>query len=74
MRRGAQGYQKLNLPRLYHGVVSRKAVKRVFELTGKYFDGLTPDIYMAVALAFTCQKACRIYYPITVSGICAQEN
>lgn len=67
---GGQDYQSLNLPRLYHGVVARKALKEVYERTGTYFDGLTPDIYIAVALCFTCKRVCRTCFPITIPGIC----
>lgn len=72
LSKAGQGYQSLDLPRLYHGIVARKTLKEVLTKTGKYFDGLSPDIYMAVALCFACQKVCRIGFPITISGICSR--
>lgn len=71
---GWESYQTYDLPRLYHGIVSRTALERVRERTGKLFDGLTPDIYMAVALGLTCEKTARIGYPISISGICPSSG
>ena len=48
--------------------------RKVKSITGKYFDGLTPDIYMATALCFTCQKVCGLGYPVTISGICPKSG
>ena len=59
---------------MYHGLIHRDAVDRIFQQTGKIFDGLTPDIYIAVALGLTVKKACRLNYPITVSGICPRSG
>jgi len=74
LKQGGQNYQQLNIPRLYHGIVSRNSLEKVYSATGKYFDGLTPDIYMATALCFTCKKVFKLYYPITVSGICPKSG
>lgn len=74
MEKAGQNYQSLELPRLYHGIVSREAINRVKEKNGVFFKGLTPDIYMTVALCFVCSKVCRISYPVTVSGICPRSG
>lgn len=74
LKHGGQNYQQLDIPRLYHGIISRNALEKVKSMTGKYFDGLTPDIYMATALCFTCQKICRLGYPVTISGICPKSG
>ena len=74
MKKGCQDYQTLDIPRLYHGIVKHQNVDLVKKKVGKYFDGLTPDIYMATALCFTCKKVCKIDYPVTISGICPKSG
>lgn len=74
MKNGAQDYQSLFLPRIYHGIVSREMMQRIYNKTGRYFDGLSPDIYNAVALSLVCDRVCRLDYPITVSGICPRSG
>lgn len=74
MRTGGQNYQSLHLPRVYHGIVKREMLNMVREKTGNYFNGLTPDIYMAVALALVCKKVYKLEYPFTISGICPKSG
>lgn len=74
MKKGGQDYQKCDLPRLYHGIVKRTMLEKIKTMTGHYFMGLTPDIYMAVALGIVCKNVLRIGYPITVSGICSKSG
>lgn len=70
MENGGQEYQSLELPRLYHGIVSRTALDLVKAKTGVYFGGLSPDIYIASALALCCRQVWRVSFPVTISGIC----
>lgn len=74
IKNGGQNYQSYGVPRLYHGIVCRKILNKIYNITGKYFDGLTPDIYMAVALSFVCKKVCGVNYPVTISGICPKSG
>jgi len=70
LKNGALDYASYDLPRVYHGLVKKCIFDRIVTRTGKLFDGLTPDIYMAGALSFMCTNVIRTQYPITVSGIC----
>lgn len=70
LKNAVQEYTSLEIPRLYHGIVRRDCIDRIKRITGTYFDGLTPDMYMAVALCFVCQNTVRLSFPITISGIC----
>ena len=71
---GVQNYASLDIPRLYHGIVRTSSLEKIKSITGNYFGGLTPDMYMATALCFVCNKVMRISYPITISGICATSG
>lgn len=67
---GALNYTNYDLPRLYHGIVRKTILEEIKKVTGSYFKGLTPDIYMATALSFVCKNVVRVDFPITISGIC----
>lgn len=70
LKNGLLKYTDFDLPRVYHGLVKREMFEKIIQHTGKLFDGLTPDIYMAGALSLVCEKVARMNSPITVSGIC----
>lgn len=70
LKKGALNYYTFDMPRLYHGIVKRDVLETIKMQAGNYFKGLTPDIYMAVALSFVCKKVERSDYPVTISGIC----
>lgn len=74
MKTGGQDYQNLDLPRLYHGIVKVSVLDEIKRRTGHYFMGLTPDIYMSVALSIVCKSVVRIGFPISVSGICPKSG
>ena len=65
-----QEYQSTNMPRVYHGLVHYSVMDKVKEKTGHYFGGLTPDMYMSVALGIVSEKVEYSNFPITISGIC----
>lgn len=74
LRRGVQNYLRLNIPRLYHGIVKKSALEVIKETTGNYFGGLTPDMYMAIALSQVCNKVIKVNYSVTISGICPKSG
>lgn len=74
LRNGGQNYQNFAIPRLYHGLVKKSILEKIKLKTGKYFAGLTPDIYMSVALSLVCSNVCKLEYPITISGICPKSG
>jgi len=71
LNNGCQKYLSLNLVKLYHGLVKRSKLEIIKEKTGKYFGGLSPDIYIAVALSLTIDKVIELDFPLTISGICS---
>ena len=70
LHQGAQQYLSLDMVKLYHGIVKKECLERVRAQTGKYFGGLSPDIYIAVALSLLVDKVIAINVPLTISGIC----
>jgi len=71
MKNGGQGYLNHNLPKLYHGVVKKEVLDKIKKITGYYIGGLSPDIYISVALTFFINKIIKIDYPLTIPGICS---
>jgi glycosyltransferase involved in cell wall biosynthesis len=67
---GCQNYLKLNMVKLYHGIVKKECLDEIKAKTGNYFNGLSPDIYSAVALSLVSKNNVFIDYPFTISGIC----
>ena len=74
IKNAGQDYQNLDLPRVYHGIAKRERLEEIRNIAGNYFKGLTPDIFIAVALASVCKNVIRINYPITISGICPRSG
>lgn len=56
------------LPRVYHGIVSRETLDKIYEQTGSYFPGPCPDMSNAVALCFVVGKHVYIDMPVVISG------
>lgn len=56
------------LPRFYHGIVSRAALERVRERAGTYVPGASPDMAFSAALALVMRDYLWVDYPISVFG------
>ncbi|WP_064093137.1 glycosyltransferase family A protein [Rossellomorea aquimaris] len=74
LKQGGQDYLSLDMVKLYHGIVRRECLQQIRETTGKYFGGLSPDIYISVALSLTVNKLVEIDFPLTISGICNKSG
>lgn len=74
LHNGCQKYLSLSLVKLYHGIVKKEMLDNIREVTGKYFGGLSPDIYIAVALSLTVDKLIEIDFPLTISGVCNKSG
>jgi hypothetical protein len=62
------GVAYLDLPRLYHGIASRRAVDRIHERFGRYVPGSSPDMALCAALSEVVEEYSSIDFPITVFG------
>lgn len=74
LKQGGQNYLSLDLVKLYHGIVKKECLDSIKTKTGMYFGGLSPDIYMTVALSLTINKVVSIDLPLTISGICSKSG
>jgi glycosyltransferase involved in cell wall biosynthesis len=74
LKSGGQNYLKYNLAKIYHGIVTKKAMNEVKEITGNYFGGLSPDIYSSLTLSLVVDKVLKIDYPLTIPGVCRNSG
>lgn len=57
-----------NMPRAYHGIVSRVLCETIISKYGRMFGGVSPDIFSASLIAKESTKAYIIDYPLTIPG------
>jgi glycosyltransferase involved in cell wall biosynthesis len=74
LNQGGQNYLSLDMVKLYHGIVRKECLEKIKRQIGKYFGGLSPDIYIAVALSLTVDHVVAIDFPLTISGICNKSG
>lgn len=74
INKGNYDYQGYAFPKIYHGIIKREKLDQVKEKTGRYFGGLTPDIYSAVALSFVTSEIIYINQSFTLPGMCAKSG
>lgn len=63
-------YKLGQLPKVYHGIVTRKSLDKIYEKYGSYFPGASPDMANAVSLALNDVKTIHIDYPFLIGGTC----
>lgn len=64
-----QGGQYMNnMPRVYHGIVRRSVLHKIWERYNTYFPGPSPDMANAVALSLLGTKTLYIDYPGIIAG------
>ena len=56
------------LPLLYHGIVKRNVLDKIYKIGKTYFPGPSPDIANGVALSLLATKYGRLNFPIVISG------
>jgi len=71
---GIIDYQQYSLPRIYHGIIRRDTLEKVYEKVGCYFRGLSPDIYSTIALSSQVEKHAILNLPISVPGSCPKST
>ncbi len=59
-----------NLPSVYQGIVSRRALDRLIKLTGTRFPGPSPDMANAIGLSAVIDRFAFVSFPVVISGSC----
>lgn len=66
LRKG--GIEMMDLPKVYHAIVSRKALLRLKQTCGSFFPGPSPDMANAIGLTLILKNHIIIDTPVIVSG------
>lgn len=69
---GGMGPQ--DLPRLYHGVVKKSVLQKVYDTCGTYFPGPSPDMAVATALACHLERHAHFNSVFSVAGASKTSN
>lgn len=62
------GTDYADLPRLYHGIVKRVVLDRVYKKCKTYFPGLSPDMASSTAIAIFAKVFYKYNFPLSISG------
>lgn len=57
-----------NMPLVYHGLVKRSTLDKIYDKCGTFFPGASPDIANAVALCLSVDEFYKVDQPLTISG------
>lgn len=57
-----------DMPKFYHGIVSRKLLERLKLECGRYLIGSCPDICFATSIALLVDNHYHLNYPVTICG------
>jgi glycosyltransferase involved in cell wall biosynthesis len=74
LKNGCHNYLNYNLAKAYHGIVKRSVLENIKSKTGNFIGGLSPDIYLSIAISLLVDKVLIVDYPLTISGICNQSG
>lgn len=62
------GIYLYRLPALYHGIVKKEIVDRIVKKHGSYVLGPSPDMSLAISLAFELDYYHYINFPVSIAG------
>ena len=75
LQNGGQDYLDLSMIGSYHCLVRTDCMKEIMNLTGRYYGGLSPDMYSAICLSLLeNRRYVEIDYPISLPGVCPQST
>ncbi len=75
LKEGEVRYMTYPIVRCYHGLVRTECLKEVYKRTGKYFGGISPDMYSAICLSLLPDiKFVEIGFPISLPGACPKST
>lgn len=75
LERGGQGYSRLPMAGTYHRVVRMELFEKVKQITGRYYGGLSPDMYSSVCLSLIPNiRFAEFDFPISLPGICPSST
>ncbi|OED98590.1 glycosyltransferase [Vibrio breoganii] len=74
LAKGGLNYLDTMMPKLYHGIVSRKLLDTIRDKECRLFEGLTPDIYISCLISVYAKNVYHFDYPLTIPGGCRKSG
>lgn len=74
LKTGCIDFPEARLVKAYHGIVRRDLFEEIYRNTGCYCGGLSPDIYLSVALSLLVDDLVCLDIPLTIFGACKQST
>ncbi len=75
LKDGEVNYIKYPIAESYHGLVKTECMKEVHRRTGRYYGGISPDMYSAICLSLLPNiKFAEINFPISLPGACPKST
>uniref|UniRef100_UPI004047CD01 glycosyltransferase n=1 Tax=Roseivirga sp. TaxID=1964215 RepID=UPI004047CD01 len=62
------GTSLCDLPKMYYGIIHRSLIDMVYEQSGYYIPGPSPDMANALSMAYFCDKMYFVDYPLFIAG------
>lgn len=66
LKQGAVGL--FDLPRIYHGIVHRSVLSKIKAKSGRFVNGASPDMALAIAVSLVIDSHVKVNTPLTVYG------
>lgn len=61
------------LPGVYNGIVSKQCLNKIYDITGSYFPGPSPDMANSTALSLIPIKHYKVKFPFSIAGKCSKS-
>lgn len=74
LKTGCIDFPNAKLVKAYHGIVRKDMFNKIYEKTGHYCGGLSPDIYLSTSLSLDTTSLLCLNFPLTIFGACKQST
>lgn len=74
LKTGCIDFPGAMLVKAYHGIIRKDMFEEIYKRTGKYCGGLSPDIYLSVALSLVIEEVVCFNIPMTIFGACKKST
>lgn len=71
---GGAGQGSMGLPKIYHGLVSQRLIRKIRESYGACFFGVSPDVSFSFMAGIHARRHLVANFPITIAGASGKSN
>lgn len=74
LKKGLVNYMFYEVPKSYHGLVRLEIMNKIKKTTGKFYGGLSPDIFSVVAISLLSKNHYVYSKPLSIAGVCPSST